>query len=65
MTLSCFRFCAENPEVELLEVSCESRRKSSPVLENRRIHGEHPKRSDSAGARNHHKETWGAMMADA
>lgn len=57
-----FRFCAENPKVELLEVSGESRGESGPVLANGRAHGEHSKRGHGAGARNHPEETGGAMM---
>lgn len=59
--VSCFRFCAENPKVELLEVSGESRGQSGPVLADGRAHGEHPRRGHSAGARDH-PETGGAMM---
>lgn len=58
----CFRFSAENPKVELLEVSGESRGESGPLLANGRAHGERPTGGHGVGARNHPEETGGAMM---
>lgn len=59
--VSCFRFCAENPKVELLEVSRKSRGESYPFLADGRAHGERSTRGHGAGARNHPEETGGAM----
>lgn len=57
-----FRFCAEDPQVELLEISGEPRGESSPLLADGRAHGQHSRGGDGDGARNHPEETGGAMM---
>ncbi|GLD54272.1 probable glutathione peroxidase 8 [Lates japonicus] len=52
----------KNSQVELLEISGGPRGEGGSVLANRRAHGKRSSRGHSAGARNHPKETGGAMM---
>lgn len=56
------RFSTENAEMELLEVSCESRGPGGAFLEAGGAHGGHSKGSHSPCAKYHPEKKTGAMM---